>query len=112
MSLKHLSSLDATFLHLESSEMPMHVGSLHVMDLPEGYQGDFFEDVKSFLAARLHLADVFTRKLGLMPFDLADPVWVEDEDMDIDYHLRHISLPKPGSNRQLQQYVALSLIHI
>jgi len=106
MSLKHLSSLDATFLHLESSEMPMHVGSLHVMDLPEGYQGDFFEDVKSFLAARLHLADVFTRKLGLMPFDLADPVWVEDEDMDIDYHLRHISLPKPGSNRQLQQYVA------
>jgi WS/DGAT/MGAT family acyltransferase len=41
-----------------------------------------------------------------MPFDLADPVWVEDEDIDIDYHIRSISLPKPGSNRQLQQYVA------
>jgi WS/DGAT/MGAT family acyltransferase len=106
MSLKHLSSLDATFLHLESAEMPMHVGALHVMDLPEGYTGDFFEDSKAFLAERLHLADVFTRKLGLMPFDLADPVWVEDEDIDIDYHIRSISLPKPGSNRQLQQYVA------
>ncbi|MDI9334223.1 MAG: wax ester/triacylglycerol synthase family O-acyltransferase [Cytophagales bacterium] len=106
MGLKHLSSLDATFLHLESPEMPMHVGSLHVLDLPEGYAGDFFEDAKAFLQARLHLADIFTRKLGLMPFDLADPVWVEDDDMDIDYHLRHISLPKPGTNRQLQQYVA------
>ena len=106
MSLKHLSSLDATFLHLESAEMPMHVGALHVIDLPEGYQGDFFEDSKAFLTARLHLADVFTRKLGLMPFDLADPVWLEDEDIDIDYHIRNISLPKPGSNRQLQQYVA------
>lgn len=106
MSLKHLSSLDATFLHLESSEMPMHVGALHVLDLPEGYKGDFFEDAKAFLQSRLHLADVFTRKLGLMPFDLADPVWVEDEDLDIDYHVRSISLPRPGSNRQLQQYVA------
>jgi diacylglycerol O-acyltransferase len=49
---------------------------------------------------------VFTRKLALMPFDLADPVWVEDEDIDIDHHVRHITLPKPGTNRQLQQYVA------
>ena len=106
MSLKHLSSLDATFLHLETPEMPMHVGALHVLDLPEGYAGDFFEDAKAFLKARLHLADIFTRKLALMPFDLADPVWVEDEDIDIDYHVRHISLPKPGTNRQLQQYVA------
>lgn len=106
MSLKHLSSLDATFLHLETPEMPMHVGALHVLDLPEGYSGDFFEDAKAFIAARLHLADIFTRKLALMPFDLADPVWVEDENIDIDYHVRQISLPKPGSNRQLQQYVA------
>jgi diacylglycerol O-acyltransferase len=106
MNLKHLSSLDATFLHLETPEMPMHVGALHVLDLPEGYAGDFFEDAKKFLSARLHLADVFTRKLALMPFDLADPVWVEDENIDIDYHVRQISLPKPGSNRQLQQYVA------
>jgi len=106
MSLKHLSSLDATFLHLETPEMPMHVGALHVLDLPEGCSGDFFEDAKAFIAARLHLADIFTRKLALMPFDLADPVWVEDENIDIDYHVRQISLPKPGSNRQLQQYVA------
>ena len=104
--MKHLSGLDAMFLHIESPEMPMHVGSLNVLDLAPGYSGDFFEDVQAHMAARLHLAAPFTRKLALMPFDLANPVWVEDEDIDLDYHVRHITLPKPGSNRQLQQYVA------
>ena len=104
--MNHLSGIDAAFLHLESPEMPMHVGSLHVLELPAGYGGDFFEDVKACLAQRLHLADVFTRKLALMPFDLSNPVWVEDEDIDLEHHIRHITLPKPGSNTQLQQYVA------
>ncbi|MEJ1171988.1 WS/DGAT/MGAT family O-acyltransferase [Variovorax sp. CCNWLW235] len=104
--MKHLSGLDATFLHLETPEMPMHVGSLNVLDLPKGYKGDFYEDAKQFMASRIHLADVFTRKLALMPFDMTNPVWVEDDDIDLDYHVRHITLPKPGTNRQLQQYVA------
>ena len=104
--MHHLSGLDATFLHMETPEMPMHVGSLNVLDLPEGYEGDFYEDAKAFMASRVHLADVFTRKLALMPFDFSNPVWVHDDDMDIDYHVRHITLPRPGTNRQLQQYVA------
>jgi diacylglycerol O-acyltransferase / wax synthase len=105
--MDHLSGLDATFLHLESPEMPMHVGSLCVLDLPEGFASDdFFEHAKQRVAERMHLADLFTRKLALIPFDLSNPVWVQDEDMDLDYHVRHITLPKPGSNRQLQQYVA------
>ena len=104
--MNHLSGIDAAFLHLESPEMPMHVGSLNILELPPGYSGDFYEEVKAHLAARLHTADVFTRKLALMPFDLADPVWVEDDDVDLEHHIRHITLPKPGSNAQLQQYVA------
>ena len=104
--MNHLSGIDAAFLHLESPEMPMHVGSLHVLELPVGTSGDFFEDVKACLAERLHTADVFTRKLALMPFDLSNPVWVEDEDIDLEHHVRHITLPRPGSNTQLQQYVA------
>ncbi len=104
--MQHLSGLDSLFLHLESPEMPMHVGSLNVLDLPEGYSGDFYEDAKARVRERMHLADLFSRKLALMPFDLANPVWVDDDDVDLDYHVRHISLPKPGSNRQLQQYVA------
>ncbi|MEJ8822638.1 wax ester/triacylglycerol synthase family O-acyltransferase [Variovorax humicola] len=104
--MKHLSGMDSTFLHIETPEMPMHVGSLHVLDLPEGYAGDFYEDAKAHIAGRLHLADVFTRKLAQIPFDLSNPVWVDDDDVDLDYHVRHITLPKPGTNRQLQQYVA------
>jgi diacylglycerol O-acyltransferase / wax synthase len=104
--MNHLSGVDAMFLHVESPEMPMHVGSLNVLDLPEGYAGDFYEDAKAHVASRMHLASLFTRKLALMPFDLSNPVWVEDEDIDIEHHIRHITLPKPGSNRQLQQYVA------
>ncbi|MBS7809153.1 wax ester/triacylglycerol synthase family O-acyltransferase [Variovorax sp. PCZ-1] len=105
--MNHLSGLDATFLHLESPEMPMHVGSLCVLDLPQGFASDdFFEYAKQRVAERMHLADLFTRKLALIPFDLSNPVWVEDEDIDIDYHVRHVTLPKPGTNRLLQQYVA------
>ena len=103
--MNHLSGLDATFLHFETAEMPMHVGSLHVLDLPEGYEGDFYEDAKAHMAARMHLAAAFTRKLALMPFDMSNPVWVEDDDIDLEYHIRHVTLSKPGSNRQLQQYV-------
>ncbi len=103
--MHHLSGLDAMFLHIESPEMPMHVGSLNVMDLPPGYEGDFYEDAKAHIAARIHLAKVLTRKLALMPFDLSNPVWIDDDDIDLDHHVRHETLPKPGTNRQLQQYV-------
>jgi diacylglycerol O-acyltransferase len=102
----HLSGMDASFLHLETPEMPMHVGSLQIADLPEGYVGDYYEDVKRYVAGRMHLASVFQRKLALMPFDLANPVWVDDEDVDIDYHVRHVILPRPGTMEQLEKYVA------
>ena len=104
--MQHLSSLDASFLHLETPETPMHVGSLHVLELPADYRGDFYEDVKAQLASRLHVARVLHRKLASMPFELADPVWIEDEDIDIDYHVRRVMLPKPGTMAQLEAMAA------
>jgi len=104
--MNHLSGMDASFLHLETPEMPMHVGSLQIADLPEDYAGDYYEDVKRWMTSRMHLASVFQRKLALMPFDLANPVWVDDEDVDIDYHVRHVILPRPGTLEQLEKYVA------
>jgi diacylglycerol O-acyltransferase len=103
--MKHLSGLDATFLHLETPEMPMHVGALHVLDLPTELHADYVDAVKRHIADRMHLASVFTKKLALMPFDLANPVWVDDDDVDLDYHIRQVSLPKPGSRAQLEAYV-------
>lgn len=103
--MKHLSGLDASFLHMETPEMPMHVGGLNLFDLPKNYQGDFHEDVKSHVLKRMHLASVFTKKLALMPLEVANPVWVDDDAVDIDYHVRKIHLPKPGSMAQLEAYV-------
>ena len=56
--MDQLSGIDASFLHLETPETPMHVGSLLLLDLPEGYQGDFYEDVKAMLGKRLHLSPI------------------------------------------------------
>lgn len=104
--MDHLSSMDASFLHLETPETPMHVGSLMLFELPQGYKGDYFEEVKAMLGKRLHLASVLTRKLAQMPFDLADPVWIEDDDIDLDFHVRSATLRRPGTMAQLEQLVA------
>ncbi|HEV7578469.1 MAG TPA: wax ester/triacylglycerol synthase family O-acyltransferase [Caldimonas sp.] len=105
--MKHLSIVDGAFLHMESAEMPMHVGSLNLFDPPAGYAGEgFYEQVKAHVARRMHLAPVFTRKLALMPFDLANPVWIHDDDIDLDYHVRFMVLPKPGSIEQLEALAA------
>lgn len=101
----HLSALDAAFLYLETPEMPMHVGGMYLLQLPEDYEGDFYDNFKAMIASRLHLAPVFTRKLALMPFELANPLWIEDDDIDLDYHIRRIVLPKPGTREQLEKYV-------
>jgi WS/DGAT/MGAT family acyltransferase len=101
----HLSGMDASFLHLETPESPMHVGSLQLIDLPPGYQGDFAEDAKKYLSGRLHLASVFVRKLAMMPFDLANPVWVDDDDLDLDHHIHHVIMPRPGTLAQLERLV-------
>ena len=103
--MHHLSGLDASFLHFETPETPMHVGSLMLLELPPGYAGDYYEDVKAMIGARLHLATVLTRKLAPMPFELAEPVWIDDDDIDLDYHVRSLTLRRPGTMEQLHQLI-------
>ena len=103
--MDHLSGLDATFLYLETPEQPMHVGGLNIFELPAGYAGDFVEDLRAHITQRMHLAPVFRRKLVNMPFELANPIWVADEDVDMEYHIRSTVLPKPGSRAQLDKLV-------
>jgi len=104
--MDQLSGMDASFLHLETPETPMHVGSLMLIDLPDGYEGDYYEDVKAMLAKRLHLATVLCRKLAQMPFELAEPVWIDDDDIDLDYHVRSLTLRRPGTMAQLEVLIA------
>jgi diacylglycerol O-acyltransferase / wax synthase len=104
--MHHLSVIDGAFLHMESAEMPMHVGSLALFEPATGEPGSWFDAVKAHVASRMHLAPVFTRKLALMPFDLANPVWIADDDIDLDYHIRTTVLPKPGTMAQLEALAA------
>jgi WS/DGAT/MGAT family acyltransferase len=95
--MHQLSGLDAAFLYLESAEMPMHVGALHVLELPAGYRGRFAAHLKRLMAERLPLMPALRRRLWWMPFNLANPAWV-DAIPDLDDHIVEHKLP--GSARQ------------
>jgi len=91
--MKTLSSLDAAFLYLETPEMPMHVGALHVFELPAGYKGRWVRDLRKHIGARLPIVPALRRKLWWMPLNLANPAWV-DAEPDLNAHIVEIKLPK------------------
>ena len=95
--MKQLSGLDATFLHLETAEMPMHVGALNVYELPVGFRGSFLPHLRRHMALRLPLLPVLRRRLWWMPLNLANPAWV-DAEPDLHYHV--VSVKLPASARQ------------
>jgi diacylglycerol O-acyltransferase / wax synthase len=104
--VKPLSGLDATFLYLEAPETPMHVGSVHLYEPPPGRRIDFLARARRHIRSRLHLAPVFRRRLATLPIELASPIWVEDERVDLDHHVRRIVLPRPGNHAALEACVA------
>lgn len=97
-----LSAQDASFVYLETPHTPMHIGSVAIYD-PSTAPGGFvrFKDILAFIEARLRGARSFRQRLVRVPFDLDHPYWIEDPEFDIEYHVRHIALPKPGDWRQL-----------
>lgn len=104
--MKQLSGLDASFLYIETPEMPMHVGALHVFELPAGMRGRFVNALRRHIAARLPAAPVLRRKLAWMPLNLANPAWVEAEP-DLKQHIVAVQLPKGrGDMPDLEAMVA------
>jgi diacylglycerol O-acyltransferase len=102
---KKLSSLDASFLYLETPEMPMHVGSMAIFRLPDDFKGDFFEEFKAMIASRLHIAPILKARLEKAPLDIDHPSWVEDDQFDIDRHIFRASLPAPRDRATLERIV-------
>jgi len=99
-----LSSLDASFLHLERPEYPMHVGAVSVLEGEPffGPDGRFrIEDVRDLVLSRLPLMPRFRRRLMPVPYEQGRPIWVDDDRFDITYHVRHTALPRPGTWEQL-----------
>jgi WS/DGAT/MGAT family acyltransferase len=104
-AIRKLSTVDASFLYLETPEMPMHVGSMAIFKPREGYDGDFFEDFKKLIASRLHLAPILISKLEKAPLDIDNPSWVIDDQFDIDRHIFPASLPAPADRATLARTV-------
>jgi len=96
--MQPLSGLDSSFLYLETPTTPMHVGSLNV------YEGSLsFDEFREFLQQRLHLAPRLLQKLVTVPMGLGNPYWIDDADFDINLHLHHTALPKPGDWKSLRK---------
>jgi diacylglycerol O-acyltransferase len=100
--MQQLSGQDAMFLHAELDGLPQHIGCVNIYDQSTAPNGKVrFKQILKMLQSRVHLSPIFRRKLAFVPYNLGRPYWVEDPDFDMEYHVRHIALPKPGDWRQL-----------
>ncbi len=105
--MRQLSSLDAQFLNVESPTTVGHVGSLVILDpttAPDGVWS--LETVRAVFEPRLHLAPPLHQRLVEVPLGLGRPYWVDDPHFDIEFHLRELALPVPGTPQQLGEQVA------
>ncbi len=99
-----LSHLDVSFLHLEKATMPMHVGGVAIFEAPpEGFDYDALVEL---ISERIPLVPRYRQKVRWVPAGLGNPVWVDDTDFDITYHVRRSALPRPGTEEQLKEFVA------
>lgn len=94
---ERLTPADAQFLYQETPTAHMHVGGLVVFD----DSGFALEDVMAHTESRLAMVPRFRQRLMWVPYGLGRPVWVDDADFDIRYHVRHTGLPRPGGEREL-----------
>lgn len=98
-----LSSLDVSFLYLEEPTTPMHVGGLVTLQPPE--TGFDYDKLVALIESRIGLVPRYRQKIKNVPGHFANPVWVDDGDFDVTYHVRRSALPRPGSDAQLRELV-------
>jgi len=99
-----LSPLDVSFLYLEEPTTPMHVGSVSLFESPR--QGFDHERLVELIQERIALVPRYRQRIRWVPGYLANPVWVDDENFDVTYHVRRSALPRPGTDQQLRELVA------
>src|SRR5690242_6140417 len=104
--MQQLTGMDASFLALETATTTGHVGGLSVLDPSTASEPLTLARLTEVMAERLALVPVLRRKLLNVPFGLDQPYWVDDADFDIEYHVRELALPRPGSDAQLDEQVS------
>jgi diacylglycerol O-acyltransferase / wax synthase len=104
--MRQLTGLDASFLAFETANSTGHVGGLCILDPSGAPKPLTLARLTEVLGERLPLVPVLRRKLLNVPLGLDQPYWVDDAEFDIEYHIREIALPRPGSDAQLCEQVA------
>ena len=92
-----LTAIDASFLHQEGHNSHMHVGAVSIFEGPPPE----FEEFLDSLRMRLHLVPRYRQRLAEPPLQTGRPVWVDDPNFNLQYHVRQTALPDPGSEEQL-----------
>jgi diacylglycerol O-acyltransferase / wax synthase len=99
-----LTSLDLTFLAAESAETPMHVGTVDIFEVPgEGFD---YENLVALIRDRIAFVPRYRQRVQQVPGRFAGPVWVDDEEFDLTFHVRRSALPRPGTHEQLLELVS------
>jgi diacylglycerol O-acyltransferase / wax synthase len=98
-----LNALDVSFLYFEEPTSPMHVGGLAVFQAPE--DGFDYERLVDLIEHRIGQVPRYRQKIKWVPGHLANPIWVDDPDFDVTFHVRRSALPRPGSDGQLRELV-------
>lgn len=102
--MRRLSPSDASFYRLENTATPMYVGSLAILRRPRA--GLSYETLLATIEQRLPQVPRYRQKVREVTMGLARPVWIDDRDFDITYHVRRSALPSPGSDEQLHELIA------
>jgi diacylglycerol O-acyltransferase / wax synthase len=103
--VQQLSGLDAAFLALETANSTAHIGGVSILDPTDAPTLDLAR-LTELMSERLPLVPVLRRRLRHVPFGLDQPYWMDDPDFDIEYHVRELALPRPGSDGQLNEQIA------
>jgi WS/DGAT/MGAT family acyltransferase len=105
--MEWMSPMDASFLHIEGPNNPMHIGGVSIFEGP----APPFERLEEMVSAKLDAVPRYRQKVRFVPLSLGRPVWVDDPHFNLSYHLRHSALPTPGSDEILRRTAARIFAH-
>jgi diacylglycerol O-acyltransferase len=97
--MDRLTSIDASFLAQEKEGSHMHIGAVMIFEGP----APDAEEFRDHISSRLHLVPRYRQKLSFPRLQMGRPLWVDDPSFNVDYHVRHTALPRPGDERQLKR---------
>jgi diacylglycerol O-acyltransferase / wax synthase len=100
VAMQQLSGMDAMFVHQETPRTPMHITPVMIYDPSTSPEKPIrYKRILQTFTHNLHKSAIFRRKLATVPWNMDNPYWMEDGKFDLEHHVRHVALPKPGDWR-------------